>query len=229
MNAFKSLGLKAGNAALICMLSLGAIPAQAILLSTLLDGGELTVGDKLFSEFELEFDGGTKLLNPELIDVTGLAGKPNKPGLLFTAIEDALTVANGEWIDFGFNFKVTVLDPDRHITGASLRLTDFVQGGDGLIQIEDAVFDPDLINLANLFVEGDALFGNDLFDVSDIDPQSMVVQEINVFIDSGFDGVANGINTFEVNKWQVPEPGITALLGLGLAVLGLVRRKIQPA
>ena len=221
------------------VIALGFGQAHAILLSDLLLGDTITVDDKLFSNFEFEFDGGSKPVDTTLIDVTGLPDDPNTPysdpGLKFTALDDgfgsaALTVDFGDFIDFGFNFTVTVLSPNRWIKDASLELTDFVIGGDGLIQIDDSVFDPSFTtNFGNLFVEADAIFGNSLFDSVEFAPQTTLLQEINIFVDSGFVGDLTGINMFEVRKSQIPEPASLALFGVGLAGLGLVRRRRKAA
>ena len=218
---------------------LALVPATAhasvITLEDLFFGQTITVDDKLFSDFQPEFDGGSKVVDPTLIDVTGLVDDPGTsvfdPGLKFTALDDALTVDSSDFIDFSFNFKVTVLAPSFFITDASLALTDFVidDFSDGLIQITDSVFDPDGIFLGfDLFVEADASFPPFILaDMTEFAIQSMVFQEISIFVDSGFDGATTGINMFEVRKSQivVPLPGALVLFASGLAGLALLRRR----
>ena len=216
------------------VLALVPATAHATLLSDLFFGETITVDDKLFSDFQPESDGGSVPVDPSLIDVTGLVDDPNTPrfdpGLKFTANFDvvtnlgALTVDQFDFIDFSFNFKVTVLDPDFHIVDASLALTDFVGDpiDDGVIEISDFVTDPNLAGLGALFVTSDPFFG-ELTDSIEFAKQSMVIQEIDIFVDS-FGGVV-GINMFEVRKSQIPEPGTLSLFGVGLAGLALLRRR----
>ena len=53
----------------------------------------------------------------------------------------------------------------------------------------------------------------------------MVFQETNIFVDSGFIGEPAGINLFEIRKSQIPEPATLPLIGVGLASVGLLRRR----
>ncbi len=225
-----AVGLAVGVLALVPATA-HATFATFLTLQDLFLGQTITVDDKLFSDFQPESDFGSKVVDPSFIDVTGLVDDPNTPrfdpGLKFTALDDglggALTVDLSDFIDFSFTFKVTVLDPDFHIVDASLALTDFVGDpiDDGVIEISDFVTDP---NFA-LFVTSDPFFG-ELTDSIEFAKLSMVIQEIDIFVES-FGGVV-GINMFEVRKSQtpeVPEPSTLSLFGVGLAGLALLRRR----
>ncbi len=154
-----------GGGLVVGVLALVPATAHATLLSDLFAGGTITVEDKLFSDFQPESDIGSKLVDPTLIDVTGLVDDPGTsvfdPGLKFTALDDALTVDLFDDIAFSFSFKVTVLDPNFKITDASLALTDFVIDpfSDGFIKIEDFVIDPNFNFLGELIVNADPFFG----------------------------------------------------------------------
>jgi hypothetical protein len=123
---------------------------------------------------------------------------------------------------------VTVLDPNLHIVDASLALTgfDFGAGSDGIIQIDDFAFTPDLQGLGSLHVEADPIFGNSLFDAITFPKQREVFEEINIFVDSGFSGALVGLTTFEVRKSQVPEPTSLALLA-AIALAGFAVTKCR--
>ena len=228
-------GLKlASRAAVVAaaVMAYGLGTAHAVPLSDLIFGnGSITVGDKTFASWEFEFDDGSVACDQfclDSIDVTGIADDPFNPGLKFTASNDVLTVSGGDFIDFGIGFSVMVGNPNLQISGASLALSDFVNGGDGLIQIDDFVFDTAFGGLGSLFVEADAIFGDTLFDAIGIAPQTTVFQEIEIFIDSGFDGDVVGINMFEIRKQQVgevPEPASLSLFVAGLLALGALGRR----
>ncbi len=119
MRSVWAVGLAVGVLALV------PATAHATLLSDLFAGGTITVDDKLFDSWEPESDFGSKVVDPTLIDVTGLVDDPNTPrsdpGLKFTALGGALTVDFSDFIDFSFSFKVTVLDPNFHIVDALSR------------------------------------------------------------------------------------------------------------
>jgi hypothetical protein len=106
--------------------------AQAIPLSDLLQGQTIQAGDKLFDQFTLRFlEASDPALAPDLsdIDVTALAdgGLDPGPGLLFTVLDDALTVAGDgtfAFIDLEFSFHVSVLDPVLRIKDNLLAFQD---------------------------------------------------------------------------------------------------------
>ena len=206
--------------AIIC--GLGVHTAQAIPLQDLFDGASIIVDDKLFTSWQLELDAGSMAVNAADIEVTGLIDDPTTPfldpGLKFTANNDALTVEGGDFIDYRFSFLAVVLDPRFKIKDASLALTDFVFGvdSDGLISIDDAVFDQDFVFLADLFVEADPIFGNNLFDFTEFAAQTSVFEELSIFVDSGFSGDIAGIQMFELRKSQIPEPATLVLFSVGL-------------
>jgi hypothetical protein len=210
----------------------GAARAGVMLSELLTPGSFIIVDDKKFDNWTIEIDNGSVPVNVEDIIVDGLLDDPATlepdPGLKFTAQNNALTVQGGDFINFAFSFKVTVLDPNRMIKDASLELTDFVFDAftDSVVTIDDFVVDPLFVGLGALSVDADPFFGN-LYDQVGFANQSMVFQEIDIFIDSGFGGAVTGINMFEVRKSQVSEPSSVALNAVALVGLLLVRLRTR--
>jgi len=139
------------------------------------------------------------------------------------AMNDALTVSGGDFIDLGLSFKVTA-DPGMSIIGTSLDMTGgFNVVGDGMVQIDDFAFDTDFMGLGEVSVDAD-LFGSSLTDSIEFAAQTSMFQEIDIMIDSGSAGDLTGITMFEVRKAQIiPEPETLALFLIGLVGLGWLR------
>ena len=210
------------------MLALVPASAHAVLLSDLFAGDEITVDDKLFSEWEDEFGDCGVFVDCDSIEVTGLPDDPSTslsdPGLKFTASAGALTAGAFEELLFSFNFKVTVLDPSLEIVGASIALTDFFLDPTdpfASIVINDTVFSADLSqNFGTMTVD---TFSGPLADeIGGIPKVNMVIQEVDIFIDNLFGSEATGINMFEIRKIQIPEPSSLSLFGVGFAGLALM-------
>jgi hypothetical protein len=163
------------------------------------------------------------------VEVDGVEDDPGTaefdPGVKFTAVEDALTVELGDFIDFSLSFKVKPAVDKRSIVDASLELTDFVfdSSGDGVIEITDTVFDENFVSLGQLTVGLD-FAGEILREEIEFMKQRMVFQEIDIFVDSGFSGTQTGIAMFEARKSQVPVPATWVLVGLGIFGVRLARR-----
>lgn len=218
--------------------------AQAVPLSTLLAGGSITAGDKLFSDWEFlyydAFDGRT--FNSANIEVTALTdgGLDPGPGLQFDVLNDEFSVTgNGfyNYLDFTFRFQVSVLDPNLRIKDNSLGLNTYslVPGSDSVndlgIYIQETVGTaPGLDDLATKAVTVDILDGeptSDPFDSATFALQSEIWVTKNILVwASDTDETAN-LQGFSqrFSQTTVPEPGTVGLLGLGLAGLICFGRK----
>jgi len=207
--------------------------AQAVPLSDLFAGQTMTVDDKLFSNWELfqvtdpEFSAPIDL---SLIDVTGLDDDPLNPGLHFEA-NGQLTVSGLDFLDLNFGFDVTVMDPGFRIKDNSLEITEFAMGDlnlGGLILIEETIFDAagNEIGFKEAFVDN-FLFEEQLFDSAEFADMVTISVEKNILIaGDDFDDVVELIS-FEQHFSQkaVPEPSTWLLMGVGLAAIGVVRRR----
>jgi hypothetical protein len=165
-----------------------------------------------------------------LIDVTGLDDDPLNPGLHFEA-NGQLTVSGLDFLDLNFGFDVTVMDPGFRIKDNSLEITEFAMGDlnlGGLILIEETIFDAagNEIGFKEAFVDN-LLLDEQLFDSAEFVESMTISVEKNILIaGDDFDDVVELIS-FEQRFSQkaVPEPSTWLLMGVGLAAIGVVRRR----
>jgi hypothetical protein len=224
-------------------LSFAATGVQAVSLTSLLDGGSITAGDKLFDAWELiAYDTSVagKSFDADNIDVTALndGGMSPGPGLEFIVFGTELSgVGPNGYIDLQFGFRASVLTPGLKIKDNSLRLT-----GSSLVYTADGSNDLGLYiketigtaaggdDLGVKQVESsvlDEIITQTLLDSAAFAPQSEVWVTKNISVWARDAGDSATLISFEqrFSQTTVPEPATIALLGFGLAGLAATRRR----
>ncbi|WP_286264004.1 PEP-CTERM sorting domain-containing protein [Thalassotalea atypica] len=221
--------------------------ANAVLLTELLNGGSITVGDKLFDQWEVIFEDSSDFsfngVNTDDIDVTGLpdGGLDPGPGLHFEVANDALSILGDglffSYLDFHFGFRVSVLDDDFLIKDNSLYLTDYGLSLDPLglqagVFIEEWIHS-DATRLNQIghkdvyaYDEG---FGEDtkLSDAADFTPTNEIWVRKNILVSATEFGDFATLNSFEqrFSQTTIPEPSMFLLLALGLFGIAVKRKR----
>ena len=227
------------------LLSMGA---SAIPLTALLDGGSITVNDKLFDQWEVLFEDSSDLaflgVDTDSIEVTGMpdGGLEPGPGLHFEVLNDALSIEGNidfyAFLDFQFGFRVSVLDPIMRIKDNSLFLNDYELLNPTFltsVYIEEKVYsdanrsDNDVIGEKNVtawdFGLGET---NKLEDSANFAPRDEIWVTKNILLEASDFGEFAVLNSFEQRFSQVPvdipEPSLFLLFASGLLEMQAKRK-----
>ena len=216
-------------------LALATGVVQAIPLSDLFEGADITVGDKRFDNWGLEYQDEVPEIDFSQIEVTGLGADPLNIGLEYNANGQLSVFGPNSFLDVRFVFDVTVLDSDYRVNGSSLEITETDFAGEGgLIEVLETVSDSGDNEIDVMEASVDNFFGDEMLtDSLSFGPLASlsIMTDILLFTDDFEDDSAELIS-FEQHFSQtsavdVPEPSILFLMGIGLAAIGVVRRSQQ--
>jgi hypothetical protein len=217
--------------------------AQAVSLTDLLAGGSITIGDKLFDDWQEIFQDKSDFttVNTDNIDVTALADNGSGYGLRFDIQNNELFVQGDDlyaYTDYSFGFRVSVLDPRYKIKDASLE--GFIAGWgfavDGFNDVGSYLLEnigtaAGLDDLGILDAESSVLDDVSYSDAGgavDFAPQSELWVTKNLFVwavDSTDDAFLAGFDQ-RFSQVPIPEPSTWLLMGLGLVGLMGAGRKL---
>lgn len=218
----------AASAALWEAVPLGSDPVPLISLP----GGSLIVGDKEFSEFNLDVitvDGGAFPPDPNQMTVQGVRWVGTGDyGLRFDGV--AWNVISGQTLAVNLSFKVSILNEpeyeDYFIKDIWLKLTGAGATGTGAVIASENVWDAGGNPIASLGCSkqaGDS--GVHLADYAEFAAplKEIYIQTKYISVSGGPSGTANFSEFFQFYS-QVPEPATIVLVSLAGAIMLRKRR-----
>jgi hypothetical protein len=214
----------------------GCASTSQCTVQELFDGGSITVGRLVFSDFAFidgERDPGGPPQATQMI-VTGLEDGGANPGQgLSYDFDNELSLASGgnQSMTFRFAFSVSDLLSQSVITGHMLNMAAFINAGnpgtfEGQLNVRDTLETPTAIGLGNAFVES-VIIDNAGVNVLTNPDQITFAPQSAVRVST----VVNAMTTDQIElgvleqrfSTVVPEPESFALIAGGLAFLLVVR------
>ena len=209
---------------------------EHVMLSELLAGGFITVGDKQFTDFDYNLAAGD--LQPEDIVVTGIFDNViDGYGLLFSGNFQAGGLSSPLKLEAGLAFTVTALDLDYVISDVHLDGTTNVRGtGDAQIVENFSGVNVPSLSIYEIRSDNNLVASKSTDDI--LFPTALGIdgfRSLRVFKDISIEAGNNRpfdkaeITTFQQVFTQmrvVPEPtSCVLMLGLGLGLVGVSRRR----
>ena len=226
-----AVGLGSGKAEAAVMTS-GCVNADlSCNLQELVDGGSITIGDKLFDNWFAD-DFSDLSVDFSQIEVVPLDDQPLNPGLKYNA-NGQLSTLGLDLIDFELGFTIATLDGSSRIVNNSLEINQFSFGTNnfgGFIDISENILDESDNPLGDKLVIADNFGGFfELFDSAEFAPQPLIQVETLILISGDDDNDTVSLDMFTQRFAQeipeeIPESSILTMLGMIIVSLGLMPR-----
>jgi len=215
------------HAALALIVGLGMTAQVAADVGPTLDdllgtGASVTVGDKIFSNWQLLPDSVTSPIDWSKVYIYPLDNDPLNPGLRFETSEWSGDSTSN--FSFFISFNVATADGSARIKDASLEFINIQYETGSTGDLESYLSGVELVTDDFLFDIGLSYPSSPAqFVAATFEPVSSMSVLWGAL--SAMQTGSASIQTLAIRISQVPEPSILALLGIGLSGIGAVRRK----
>jgi hypothetical protein len=216
-----------------------AAGSRAASLSSLFQGGQLTAGSEIFTDWTLHDLTTTNaaFVNLDLVNVTPLVNNPQEPGVRFSAPAGGIgtpQIHSGQsFINLEFSFNVRTTGDRPLVYDGSIAVTSFSFFSSPQVRIllEQLLESATGADLAENFVSvqrGDIPGGPHLLAKTAFAPRSVVRVYATLEVGAPLPNDRVQLSSFEMRFSQiVPEPGLLMLAGVALPLLGVRRARIS--